>query len=101
MSVPIFVEKILARHERLPNNWPVTGTTGYDFVNFLGTFFVDPKGAAQIEKIYSRFIGKEIAYDDLLYQKKKLIMSILLGVEIRAAGQCLRRSQNLRTALHE
>jgi (1->4)-alpha-D-glucan 1-alpha-D-glucosylmutase len=85
--LPIFVEKILARHERLPNNWPVTGTTGYDFVNFLGTFFVDPKGAAQIEKIYSRFIGKEIAYDDLLYQKKKLIMSILLGVEIRAAGQ--------------
>ena len=85
--LPVFVEKILARHERLPNNWPVTGTTGYDFVNSLGTFFVDPKGAAQIEKIYSRFIGKEIAYDDLLYQKKKLIMSILLGVEIRAAGQ--------------
>ena len=41
----------------------------------------------QIENIYSRFIGKEIAYDDLLYQKKKLVMSILLGVEIRAAGQ--------------
>ena len=71
----------------MPNGWPVAGTTGYDFVNALNAFFVDPKGAGQIEKIYSRFIGKEIAYDDLLYQKKKLVMSILLGVEIRAAGQ--------------
>jgi (1->4)-alpha-D-glucan 1-alpha-D-glucosylmutase len=85
--LPVFVEKILARDERLPNNWPVTGTTGYDFVNMLNAFFVDPKSAGRIEKIYSRFIGKEIAYDDLLYQKKKLVMSILLGVEIRAAGQ--------------
>jgi (1->4)-alpha-D-glucan 1-alpha-D-glucosylmutase len=85
--LPVFVEKILARDERLPNNWPVTGTTGYDFVNALNAFFVDPKGAGQIEKIYSGFIGKEIAYDDLLYQKKKIVMSILLGVEIRAAGQ--------------
>ncbi|MGC1904964.1 MAG: malto-oligosyltrehalose synthase [Candidatus Acidiferrum sp.] len=85
--LPVFVEKILARDEELPNNWPVAGTTGYDFVNALNAFFIDPKGAPQIEKIYSRFLGKEIAYDDLLYQKKKLVMSILLGVEIRAAGQ--------------
>ncbi len=85
--LPVFVEKILARDERLPNSWPVTGTTGYDFVNAVNAFFVDPRGAEQIEKIYSRFIGKQIVYDDLLYQKKKLVMSILLGVEIRAAGQ--------------
>ncbi len=86
-SFPIFVEKILARDEHLPAGWPVAGTTGYDFVNALNAFFVDPKGAGQIEKIYSRFIGKEIGYDELLYQKKKIVMSILLGVEIRAAGQ--------------
>ena len=85
--LPIFVEKILARDEHLPTSWPVAGTTGYDFINALNAFFVDPKGAGQIEQIYSRFISKEIAYDELLYQKKKLVMSILLGVEIRAAGQ--------------
>jgi (1->4)-alpha-D-glucan 1-alpha-D-glucosylmutase len=86
-KLPVFVEKILARDEHLPSNWPAAGTTGYDFVNAVNAFFVDPKGAAQIEKVYARFIGKEIAYDELLYQKKKLVMSILLGVEIRAAGQ--------------
>jgi len=85
--LPIFVEKILARDEQLPTGWPVAGTTGYDFVNALNAFFVDPKGASQIEQIYDRFISKDIAYDELLYQKKKLVMSILLGVEIRAAGQ--------------
>src|SRR5579871_5492841 len=86
-AFPIFVEKILARDEQLPVGWPVAGTTGYDFVNALNAFFVDPKGASQIEQIYDRFISKDIAYDELLYQKKKLVMSILLGVEIRAAGQ--------------
>jgi (1->4)-alpha-D-glucan 1-alpha-D-glucosylmutase len=85
--LPVFVEKILARDEHLPSNWPATGTTGYDFINAVNAFFVDPNGAGQIEKIYSRFIGKDLAYDELLYQKKKLVMSILLGVEIRAAGQ--------------
>src|ERR1700733_8602333 len=43
--LPVFVEKILARDERLPNGWPVTGTTGYDFVNALNAFFIYPKDA--------------------------------------------------------
>ncbi|HRI53342.1 MAG TPA: alpha-amylase family glycosyl hydrolase, partial [Pseudomonadota bacterium] len=29
--VPLLVEKILARDERLPSEWPVDGTTGYEF----------------------------------------------------------------------
>ncbi len=84
--VPIFVEKILARGEPLPNSWPVAGTTGYEFANALNCFFVDPRGTKQVEQIYSRFLGRDIIYDDVLYQKKKLVMSTLLGVEMRALG---------------
>ncbi len=85
-SVPIFVEKILARNEPLPDSWPVAGSTGYEFANALNCFFVDPQGTKQVEQIYSTFIGRDLVYDNVLYQKKKLVMSTLLGVEMRALG---------------
>jgi (1->4)-alpha-D-glucan 1-alpha-D-glucosylmutase len=88
-DVAIFVEKILARTERLPQDWPVDGTTGYDFLNALNAIFVDPKGAKCIEEIYDRFVGKKLEYADVLYQKKKLVMSTLLGVEMRSLGHQL------------
>jgi (1->4)-alpha-D-glucan 1-alpha-D-glucosylmutase len=88
-KVPIFVEKILARRERLPREWPSEGTTGYDFLNALNGVFVDPKGAKCIEEVYDRFVGKKLVYADLLYQKKKLVMSTLLGVEMRSLGHQL------------
>src|SRR5579864_6177582 len=87
--VSVFVEKILARTEQLPLDWPVAGTTGYDFLNALNFFFVDPRGTRRIEEIYFGFIGKEPVYADLLYQKKKLVMATILGVEMRALGHHL------------
>src|SRR5712672_713173 len=88
-EVPIYVEKILASRERLPREWPSAGTTGYDFLNALNSVFVDPKGAKCVEEIYDRFVGKKLVYEDLLYQKKKLVMSTLLGVEMRSLGHQL------------
>lgn len=85
-AVPIFVEKILARDESLPAAWPVAGTTGYEFANELNRFFVDPRGGKQIEQIYSEFLGREVLYDETLYQKKRLVMSTILGIEMRALG---------------
>jgi (1->4)-alpha-D-glucan 1-alpha-D-glucosylmutase len=84
LSIPIFVEKILARDEQLTTSWPVAGTTGYEFANALNCLFVDPAGAKAIEQVYSRFLGRELIYEDVLYQKKRLVMATLLGVEVRA-----------------
>ena len=33
-----------SRGEALPDDWPVAGTTGYDFLNRVGGLFVDPDG---------------------------------------------------------
>lgn len=88
-QVAIFVEKILARTEQLPPDWPVAGTTGYEFLNALNSFFVDPRGMRRIEDIYFSFIGRKPVYEDLLYQKKKLVMATLLGVEMRSLGHQL------------
>jgi (1->4)-alpha-D-glucan 1-alpha-D-glucosylmutase len=88
-QVSVFVEKILARTEQLPLDWPAAGTTGYEFLNALNSFFVDPRGTQSIERTYFSFIGKKPVYEDLLYQKKKLVMATLLGVEMRSLGHQL------------
>ncbi len=85
----VIVEKILAPQENLPEDWPVSGTTGYDYLNQANGIFVNPEGAGQLEEIYANFIGRRQDFSDLLYQKKKLVMSTLLGVEMRTLGRQL------------
>jgi (1->4)-alpha-D-glucan 1-alpha-D-glucosylmutase len=85
----LVVEKILGRRELLLTDWPVSGTTGYDYLNQANSLFVEPSGAAQLERTYSEFIGRNQTFSEILYQKKKLVMSTLLGVEIRSLGRQL------------
>ncbi len=85
----VVVEKILARQESLPDDWPVSGTTGYDYLNEANGIFVDAEGVGRIDEIYSAFIGRKQNFADVVYQKKKLVMSTLLGVEMRTLGRQL------------
>jgi (1->4)-alpha-D-glucan 1-alpha-D-glucosylmutase len=89
LAAYILVEKILARGESLPSDWPVSGTTGYEYLNYANDVFVDPVGANAIENIYTSFTGRDTKFADVLYQKKKLVMSTLLGVEMRSLGRQL------------
>src|SRR5690606_13893404 len=47
----ILVEKILEADEPLPN-WPVAGTTGYEFLDSCSRLFVDPRGFRDLERKY-------------------------------------------------
>jgi (1->4)-alpha-D-glucan 1-alpha-D-glucosylmutase len=88
-SCYVIVEKILSGAEKLPQEWPVAGTTGYEYLNAVNRLFVHPHGAREIEEIYRRFLGRELNYEDVLYQKKKLVMSTLLSAEVRYLGRQL------------
>src|SRR6267143_1343717 len=70
-------------------DWPVAGTTGYDFLNAVNCLFVHPKGARSLERIYFDFLDRQVDYRDLLYQAKKLVMSTLFGAELRSLGNHL------------
>jgi (1->4)-alpha-D-glucan 1-alpha-D-glucosylmutase len=85
----VLVEKILSRNESLPDDWPVSGTTGYEYLNAANSLFVDQSGATKLEKIYFDFIGKEMNFSDVMYEKKKLVMNTLLRVEMRSLGRQL------------
>ena len=90
---PVFVvaEKILAGTERLPESWAVRGTTGYDFLNQVNGLFVDTAARDAMDKIYSKYIGGRIDFDELVYQKKKLILYTALASEMNLLARQLNR----------
>ena len=45
----VVVEKILGPDEELPD-WPVAGTTGYDFLVMLNGLFVDPRNETALNE---------------------------------------------------
>jgi (1->4)-alpha-D-glucan 1-alpha-D-glucosylmutase len=53
----ITVEKILGAGEALPADWPVSGTTGYEFIASLGNLFVDSDKLAQLQAAYETVVG--------------------------------------------
>jgi len=76
----IVVEKILEQEESLCPEWPVSGTTGYDFVNALSSVLVDSAGLDRITREYRRITGTEAAFADVVYnQKKKAIERLFAG----------------------
>jgi (1->4)-alpha-D-glucan 1-alpha-D-glucosylmutase len=70
----VVVEKILESSEMIPANWPVEGTTGYDFMNYAGGLFVDARNERAFQNLYSSVTGEPLEYAELLYEKKKLII---------------------------
>jgi len=85
----VVVEKILTGSERLPQEWPVSGTTGYDFANLVNGLFVDAAAATRFDGIYRRFIDDEIDFDLLAYQSRKLIVRVALASELNVLANRL------------
>lgn len=88
---PLFVvvEKILGKEELLPEIWPVSGTTGYDFLNLLNGLFVQTRHERAMNETYVRFIRQRISFEDLVYESKKLIMQASMASEINVLGHRL------------
>src|SRR5205823_5682725 len=78
----IVVEKILQSGESLASNWPVAGTTGYDFLNRVGGLFVDPTGEKPLTDFYAEFTGQPIDYPAIIREKKRLALRQLLAAEV-------------------
>ena len=87
----IVVEKILAHHERLPEGWPVSGTTGYDFLNQLNGLFVDPAGERPLIRAYQRFTGARATFDEILDASKRRLMDHELVSELNVLANAFDR----------
>ena len=87
----VVVEKILTGDEQLPREWPVHGTTGYDFMNLVNGLFVDPESVGKMDRIYRAFTGGKVSFDNLVYRSKKIVMHAALASELNVLANALSR----------
>jgi len=85
---PIFVEKILAEGERLPPDWPVDGTTGYEFMTTLEDVLVDPAGYAAIEAAY-RGARSGPDFHTVAVDSKRRVLRSTLNADVRRIAPML------------
>ncbi|HEX6465789.1 MAG TPA: malto-oligosyltrehalose synthase, partial [Terriglobales bacterium] len=83
------VEKILEPGEELPDEWPVDGTSGYEFTNLVNGIFVQQKNEREFTRIYHRYIDGVADVEMLIYNSKKLIMHIALSSEVNVLTNLL------------
>ena len=66
----IWVEKILEPGERLRPDWPVEGTTGYEFANDVTALFVNPAGEEPLTSLYVELTGERRSFAEVACEAK-------------------------------
>jgi (1->4)-alpha-D-glucan 1-alpha-D-glucosylmutase len=87
----IWVEKILATHERLPQDWLTTGTTGYDFMNEAAAVLHDPDGEDEMTRIWVQATGRPAEFADEAVPARRQILRESLSSELYATSVALHR----------
>jgi (1->4)-alpha-D-glucan 1-alpha-D-glucosylmutase len=66
----VWVEKILEPGERL-RDWPVEGTTGYEFAAEVTALFVSPTSEQVLTELYRDFTGEAREFGRIAYEAKR------------------------------
>ena len=92
-QLPLYlvIEKILAEHERLPDDWPIHGASGYRFANLANSLFIDASAEKRMTRIYDSFTGSRSNFDELVYEAKRLIIFWSLQGELNVLANLLSR----------
>ncbi|MEM9152940.1 MAG: malto-oligosyltrehalose synthase, partial [Cyanobacteria bacterium P01_F01_bin.3] len=110
-SVYTIVEKILEADETLPYNWPIQGTSGYEFLTCMNRVFCQQENKGAFSKLYEEFAGVKDDYEQLFLDKKRLLaeselvgdidnLAYLLNGVAKQMGSSS-SAENLRLALKE
>jgi (1->4)-alpha-D-glucan 1-alpha-D-glucosylmutase len=79
----ITVEKITEPGERLPEDWPVAGTTGYDAMAEVNSLLYDPAAEAEVSDRYAELTGDTRDWKAHLEQGKRLVATTILQAELK------------------
>lgn len=107
----ITVEKILGNDEQIPDEWPISGTTGYEFIASLSHVLVDDEKIPQLRKIYHENIGDTVDMKAELRDAKFLMVDrnfagefnrlLQVALEIARTENASLPEANLKQALRE
>ena len=87
----IVAEKVLQPGETMPEDWPVAGTTGYEFMRRVTGLFVDPQAEKPLTDIYVDFTGEPTDYGAVVREKQRLVLGKLLEAEVNWLTRLLLR----------
>lgn len=87
----VVVEKILAPHEALREDWPVAGTTGYDFIALANGLQIDSRGERALDRSFRRRQARKQSLEEILYDCRGLVIETLLASELNALASDLDR----------
>ncbi|EPP3704000.1 malto-oligosyltrehalose synthase [Salmonella enterica] len=107
----ITVEKILAKGEQLPDDWPVSGTTGYEFIASLAEVLVDDEQIDNLRQAYETVKGAPVDMRAELRAAKLLMVDrnfegeftrlLALALSIASELQIAQEESVVRQALRE
>ncbi len=96
----IYVEKILDTEERLPADWPIDGTVGYDFLAKVNRLWMSDLHIDKLTATYADFTGHSVDLGALIREKKDYIFGYALAYDHqRLSGMALniaKKSRNTR-----
>ncbi len=87
----VAAEKVLARGERLREDWAIHGTVGYGFLNTLNGLFVHAEGLGALRRLYRRFTGHRELASDTMYASKRFVMRGAMASELTVLSLMLNR----------
>ncbi len=86
-SFYLIVEKILSHHESLREDWPVDGTTGYEFANLLAGLLTDPTGEDPLTACYIDFTREQRTFTEIVRECKLRVMRNEMASELNVLAR--------------
>lgn len=93
-GIYVTVEKILALDELLPSEWQAEGTSGYDALNILNGLFCEQTNKKALERLYTAFTGSKIDYEELLYNRKQVIIERYMTGDVDNLAHLMKRASS-------
>lgn len=85
----LLVEKILGHGEELRREWPVHGTTGYEFAAQVMNQLVQPDHEQALTRVYQKFTGITAPFSEHIYRGKSLVMRTSMPSEVNMLAHLL------------
>ncbi|GAC1416873.1 MAG: malto-oligosyltrehalose synthase [Acidobacteriaceae bacterium] len=82
-------EKILEPGEFLRKDWPIEGTSGYDFLNVVLNVLVSPEGMRDLNDIYGDFTSEPTNFAAIAHEKKVNVGHEALGSDVNRLATLL------------
>ena len=102
-DVVVLVEKILTGDEQLRAEWPVAGTTGYEYLTALDAAFVDPRGWPALLAWYERAIAprRTTGFRAVAWDGKRDMATSWLSPDVRRLADLLDGALGRRLSAHK